>query len=860
MLLGGSPSFLVRAMAHDKHDAGAIFQEKQDPPKLPPIPKSTGGHVAGKKTSLVSNCFRLQLNADAAIHHYHYSLTPAAKDAKEEKWVLQQAWKDLKQQLGVFVVRCPEHIFSPKKLDADQVWDIVGDEKLGYEKRQLALKYYEGFAALQVNSGVMGKAEVVTQHILKRLAQPKRYNRVGRRFFNIAETFDKVITGFLASMCALSKSGPLLQLDLTFRAVSKKNVIDMINLSLDADAPEASAAMRLTDPEVRGEWLRRCVNSTVITSYNNRIYQVKAVHFDKSPSSNFRMFVRETKSYQELTFAAYYNAYYSRQITEPKQPLLEAYAEKESEQVFLVPEFCSLTGLSDELRKDKALVTESLKQMKVQPAERLNATLNLAAELLSGLPPSAPETDGAQALRNVVDGDGVKVLKEWNFTLERQPIEVEEARVFEPLEVGFGAKRYAIEEGNFQRWMRNGLQCPVRVDDWLFLYPETDAPVLDIWLRSLREIAQVAFTMRMAEPARQMCSLETDELLKALKTHVKPTTQLVLLLIPQKDSRRVYNVFKKATATEIPCVTQVVKSETIRKRQSIASVLSRIVLQINAKFNGPLWSIDLCVESLKPLFQNPTMVIGIDIFLNHEGVRYMGFAASLDTNCSEYYSTACTLDGEGARAQSSSEVTEWRSTLSTKIQEALRDALVAFAKRNDFYLPEHVIVYRANTCSEEFQAILSLEAEGIKEVLKAAVSSDLRKGYDPQLTFIAIARHGGPRFFCQSAGGMKNPDPGTVVECTSIARQDAVNFYLINQTVSKGTASPTHYTVLEDGASLSPHLLQNLTHRLSFLYFNHTGAVKLPAPAQYARKIATLVGSAVQAEPHRRLRTCLFYL
>jgi len=623
-----------------------------------------------------------------------------------------------------------------------------------------------------------------------------------------------------------------------YRALHKRNIIESLSGSLDGDP------MALKDPDVQAEWRRRCLCATVVTQYNNRVYRIKAVRFDKTPRDRFTMYVRDEKATNEISYMQYYQAYYTRDILEPRQPLLEAFPEKDSERVFLVPELCALTGFNDEMRKDKNIMVEALKQTKVSPQERLNAIMSTTAEMakLSSPPEHGPTPPSSCA----------KLMQDWRFSLDRNPVEVE-GRILEALEISFGQKRYTIEEGNFQRWMRNGLICPTKLDNWLFIYPDSDVPVLDIWLRSLRDIAQVAFTMKMADPERIICSDQRREIVSLLEQKLTPKMQMVLLLTPQKDSKKVYQLFKQATCTKHPCVTQVVKSETIRKRQSIAAVLSRIVLQINAKFCGPLWQIDLVSPATDPLFTFPTMVIGIDVYYSYEKEQYVGFAASLDTHCTEYFSTASALDPDRPR-----------QSMSVKLQEAFRDALLHFSRRNEGLMPVQIVVYRASVSQEEWPAVEATEVQALKLVLAAAAKGCTPHGepYEPKLTFLAISKRVGTRLFLPSpdSKSAKNPEPGTVVDSPEASRSKATNFYLVNQAVGKGSATPTHYTVLYDSANLSPNVLQNLSYRLSFLYFNYTGSVKMPAPAQYAKKIAHFVGTAVRADPHKRLLCTFFYL
>jgi aubergine-like protein len=72
------------------------------------------------------------------------------------------------------------------------------------------------------------------------------------------------------------------------------------------------------------------------------------------------------------------------------------------------------------------------------------------------------------------------------------------------------------------------------------------------------------------------------------------------------------------------------------------------------------------------------------------------------------------------------------------------------------------------------------------------------------------------------------------------------DFYLISQHSRQGTVSPTSYNVLYDTQGLDADKLQRLTYKLCHMYFNWSGTVTVPAPCQYAHKLAYLTGVALQ--------------
>lgn len=57
----------------------------------------------------------------------------------------------------------------------------------------------------------------------------------------------------------------------------------------------------------------------------------------------------------------------------------------------------------------------------------------------------------------------------------------------------------------------------------------------------------------------------------------------------------------------------------------------------------------------------------------------------------------------------------------------------------------------------------------------------------------------------------------------------------------QGTVNPTSYNIIKDTSGLKPKHIQMLTYKLTHLYYNWPGTVRVPAPCQYAHKLAFLV-------------------
>lgn len=78
-----------------------------------------------------------------------------------------------------------------------------------------------------------------------------------------------------------------------------------------------------------------------------------------------------------------------------------------------------------------------------------------------------------------------------------------------------------------------------------------------------------------------------------------------------------------------------------------------------------------------------------------------------------------------------------------------------------------------------------------------------------------------------------------------LAKKIWYDFFLVSQQTRQGTVTPIHINIIHDTIGLAAEKVQEITFKLTHLYYNWPGTVRVPAPVQYAHKYASLIGDSV---------------
>ena len=267
--------------------------------------------------------------------------------------------------------------------------------------------------------------------------------------------------------------------------------------------------------------------------------------------------------------------------------------------------------------------------------------------------------------------------------------------------------------------------------------------------------------------------------------------------------------------------------------------MAKISLQIQCKLGGELWGCPTPYVGL--------MVVGIDVY--HDASRLEGSVAAICSSTNHsfslWHSQSLSPQGKGQ---------ELIDTLKIAFIECLR----AYRARNNVW-PRSVVVFRDGIGNAQINVSAQTEITSLKSALKAVVEPNETV---PRYAFVIVQKRINTRFWTVPSSSlsstMSNPKPGTVVD-TVVTRTNHKEFFLISQNVRQGTVSPTHFIVVEASENLKPDTVQCIAYKLTHMYFNWPGTIRVPAPCLYSHKLASLIGEHLHQNP-TMLQERLFYL
>lgn len=755
--------------------------------------------TSGYTIQLSANYFRILSRPQWVLYQYHVDFNPPMESRRLRSALLFQH----EEVLGPARSFDGALLFLPHRLHSKET--LLFSETRNGEKVQITVTLTNELPP--VSPVCIQFYNIIFRRILRVLDM----QQIGRNYYNPHDPLEitkhklTIWPGYTTAILPY-ESAIMLCTDVSHKVLRSETVLDfMINLK------QQCPAQRFTDI-----CTKELVGLIVLTKYNNKTYRIDGIAWDHTPNNTFK------KGGTDISFRNYFKSQYGLDITDGNQVLLISTVKKKfgpsggppPGPAMLVPELCYLTGLTDKMRQDFSIMKDLSVHTKLNPEER--------EKRLNSFIMNVQKNSEAQS-----------ELDKWGLTFDKQLVQLN-GRVLPIEKLSQGQRSYEYEpfKADWSREMRGiSLISAPPLSSWIMFYTRRNGNEAQGLLQSLNKVCG-PLGIRIQRPAMVEYDDHQESLLKALQHNIRPDVSMVVVILSSNRQDK-YDTVKKYLCVNFPTPSQCVVGRTLSKHQGLMSVATKIALQMACKMGGELWSVEIPLKQL--------MIVGIDCYHDTSaGKRSIGaLVASLNQSMSRWFSR-CVLQDRGQEIMDG-------------LKQCLSGALKAYLKYNKC-LPSRIIVYRDGVGDGQLHSVVNYEVAQITQAIQS-----MGEGYAPKLSVVVVKKRISSRFFAHVNGKSSNPPPGTVVD-TAVTRPEWYDFYIVSQAVQQGCVSPTHYNVVFDTSGLKPDHMQRLTYKLCHMYYNWQGIIRVPAPCQYAHKLAFLVGQSIHKEPDVKLDDLLFYL
>ena len=330
--------------------------------------------------------------------------------------------------------------------------------------------------------------------------------------------------------------------------------------------------------------------------------------------------------------------------------------------------------------------------------------------------------------------------------------------------------------------------------------------------------------------------IKINELLEGVKERDdknkknKENFDCIFLFMDQKDkTKSYYSKFKKAmNKLDWKLPTQVVLYNPNKMEKGLnLSQFSNILSQILAKQGNDLFNIDFG-------FLSNTIVVSYSALTTEKSKTITSLCVSLGPTISSYLFF--------------SEVKENATDpkISFSLKHLLKKALIYLGDDyKDKIKIENLIFYRDAVNEKMIRRVEEHEIAQINQALME-VNKDQKKRYNTsafentKYCFMLASKVCDVKLFQREQegfyeGNVFNVPIGTLIEDT-ITKVNYQDFFLTSAHSGQGMNSPTHYTIIKDKTNLKAADIYKLTYYLTYLSYNTTKSIKVPAPLYFVTR------------------------
>lgn len=756
----------------------------------------------GTPVALCANYFPLKTVTNWCLYHYNVSFNPSDEDRVFiKKQLIRDKLRELTQGSGFLFDG--NSLFLSVKLPQDNIEFIA---KRHYDDQQFQV-------TIQFTNDLQPSDPHYLQVfgvLVRKCLGALNLQLIGRNYFDKEARQDiprfnlSLWPGYINSIRQHERS-ILMCAEITTKVMRKDTALELARACYQS-SKDAQA--------FQDTFKKTIIGTSVMTKYNDRNYRVDDVDFKVNPMSEF-----DTKDGGKMKYVDYYQNKYNVKITDLRQPLLISKSKAkeirsgQKEFVYLVPELCQMTGLTDEMVSNIQLMRAVADITRVGPGERINRLLKLN-ERFRKVP---------QVMAD---------LKQWNMSLDTDLVQFK-GRILPPFTIKAGNNiTYPVgRDTDWTRELRSNAQFFSKdIQNWVVIVPERNMQNAQGFVGMIIKAAS-GMKIHFAHPRFvPIPGVRISDYISAIDKVLGDGLPELLMTFLPNNRADTYAAIKKKCYIDRSVANQVILDKTTQNKGAL-SIATKVAIQMNCKMGGAPWAVPVPLKNL--------MVVGFDV--NHDTNQkersFGALVASLNNSFSRYFS-AVSAHKDGS---------ELSRDFAFNLSLALREY-----KIHNNCLPERIVIYRDGVGEGQIPYVKDTEIKAVKHMLPEVYSGSPL----PKLVVVVVTKRINTRIFTAKR---ENPVPGTVVDDV-ITFPHKYDFFLVSQTVRQGTVSPTSYNVIHDECDFAPDHLQRLTYALTHVYYNWSGTVRVPAPCQYAHKLAYLVGTLLHQAPSDGMKNLLYFL